>query len=235
MPPCAADHGRNGATGGIRGKEKTGKETGETLMAMMVLDPYVEEQILALRSGTDGDQYDEVWEGVYIVAPLPNDEHQEIVSAMDSILQEAVGWPKLGKVRAGINLSDRDEGWKQNYREPDVAVFLREGKAINHGTHWQGAADFLVEIISAGERTREKLPFYGSIGVVELLVIDREPWSLELYRQADGKLAKVGQSTLAAPEVLSAQTVGLTFQLLPGEPRPQIKAIHEASGREWVF
>ena len=97
----------------------------------------------------------------------------------------------------GVNLSDRDKGWKTNYREPDVAVFLRGGRAIDRGTHWQGAADFLVEIISPGERTREKIPFYSSIGVVELLVIDRDPWSLELYRHENGQLTKVGQSTLA--------------------------------------
>ena len=204
-------------------------------MAILVLDPYVENQILAARIGSDGDQYDEVWEGVYIVTPLPNDEHQEIVSSLDFVLQEAVGVPRLGKVRPGVNLSDRDEGWEKNYREPDVAVFLRGGRAINHGTHWQGAADFLVEIISPGERTREKIPFYSSIGVVELLVIDRDPWSLELYRQENGQLTKVGQSTLAAPDVLESRTVGLTFQLLPGEPRPQIQATHPATGRQWVF
>jgi Uma2 family endonuclease len=204
-------------------------------MAILVLDPHVENQVLAARIGSDGDQYDEMWEGVYIVMPLPNDEHQEIVSELDFILQETVGQARLGKVRPGVNLSDRDKGWEQNYREPDVAVFLRDGRAINHGTHWQGAADFLVEIISPGERTREKIPFYSSIGVVELLVIDRDPWSLELYRNENGQLTKVGQSTLAAPDVLESQTVGLTFQLLPGEPRPQIRATHPASGRQWVF
>ncbi len=167
-------------------------------MAIMVLDPYVEEQLLAERESRDGSQYDEVWEGVYVMAPLPNNEHQEIVSALDSILQEVIRWPRLGKVVPGVNLSDRGEGWKQNFREPDVAVFLRDGKAINHGTHWQGAADFLVEIISPGELTRDKIPFYSSMGVVELLIVDREPWSLELYRQQDGQLTKIGQSDVAA-------------------------------------
>jgi Uma2 family endonuclease len=199
----------------------------------MVLDPYVERQILADRAGSDGDQYDEVWEGVYVVTPLPNDEHQEIVSALDSILQEVVGWPQLGKVRPGVNLSDREQGWEQNYREPDVAVFLRDTKAVNCGTHWRGAADFLVEIISPGERTRDKLPFYSSLGVVELLIVDRDPWTLELYRQQDGQLAKIGQSTVAASEVLTSQTVGLTFQLLPGEPRPHLQVTHPVTGRWW--
>jgi len=202
-------------------------------MAIMVLDPYVEEHILSDRVGSDGDQYDEVWEGVYVVTPLPNNDHQEIVCDLGSILTEIIRRSRLGKVFPGVNLSDCGDGWKQNYREPDVAVFLNDTKAIDHGTHWQGAADFLVEIISPGERTREKLPFYSSLGVVELLIIDREPWTLELYRHQDGQLTKVGQSTLAAPEVLASQAVGLTFQLLPGETRPQIQVTHPASGRNW--
>jgi len=188
-----------------------------------------------LRVGSDGDQYDEVWEGVYIVTPLPNCDHQEIVGELDSILREVIVRTKLGRVFPGVNLSDRNIDWKYNYREPDLAVFLRSGKAINHGTHWQGAADFLVEIISPGERTREKIPFYSQIGVVELLVIDREPWLLELYRQQNGQLEKVGQCSLDAPEVLAGQTVGLTFQLLPGEERPQIQVTQPATGRKWEF
>ena len=203
-------------------------------MAVLVLDPNLEEQILAERAASDGDQYDEVWEGVYIVTPLPNDEHQEIVSALDSILHEVIAWPKLGKVRAGVNLSDRGEGWEKNYREPDVAVFLGDGKAINHGTHWQGAADFLVEIISPGERTREKIPFYDRIGVVELLVIDRDPWTLELYCRQDGQLTKVAQSTLSVGGALTSQSVGLTFQLLPGDARPQLQVTHRGSARQWL-
>lgn len=202
-------------------------------MAVMVLDPYVEQQVLAVRVGSDGDQYDEVWEGVYVVSPLPNDEHQEIVSALDAILHEVVAWPRLGKVRPGVNLSDRKEGWEKNFREPDVAVFLSGTKAVNYGTYWRGAADFLVEIISPGERTREKIPFYGGLGVVELLIIDRDPWTLELYRHQDGQLQMVGQSTLAAPDVLASQTVGLMFQLLPGDPRPQIQVTHTATAQQW--
>ena len=202
-------------------------------MAVMVLDPDVEQQVLAERAGSDGDQYDEVWEGVYIVTPLPNNDHQEFVYEFVSILGEVIRRPRLGYVFPGVNLSDRDEGWKQNYREPDVAAFLRDSKAINHGTHWQGAADFLVEIISPGERTREKVPFYSSIGVVELLIVDREPWTLEFYRNQDGQLTKIGQSTLAAPDILTSQTVGLTFQLLPGETRPQIQVTHPATERQW--
>jgi Uma2 family endonuclease len=202
-------------------------------MAIMVLDPYVEKHILAERVGSDGDQYDEVWEGVYVVTPLPNNDHQELVQEFGYVLGEVIRRTKLGQVFPGVNLSDRVEGWEKNYREPDVAVFLRNGNATDWGTHWQGAADFLVEIISPGERTREKIPFYSSLGVVELLIVDRDPWTLELYRHQDGQLTKVGQSTVSAPDVLTSQTVGLTFQLLPGEPRPQIHVTQPSTGRQW--
>jgi Uma2 family endonuclease len=201
-------------------------------MAVLVLDSYVEQQVLAGRIGSDGDQYDEVWEGVYVVTPLPNIDHQEIVGNLDSILHEVISRTE-GQVFPGVNLSDRDDGWEKNYREPDVAVFLRGGRAINRGTHWQGAADFLVEIISPGERTHDKIPFYGSIGVVELLVINRDPWTLELYRQDAGRLVKVGQSTLDAPAVLESRTVGLSFQLVSGEAKPKIQVTHTATGRQW--
>ncbi len=204
-------------------------------MAVMVLDPDVEMSLLSERVASEGNQYDEIWEGVYIVTPLPNNEHQELVYEFAYILGKVVARAKLGQVFPGVNLSDRAEGWKQNFREPDVAVFLKNTKAINHDTHWQGAADFLVEIISPGERTRDKIPFYGSIGVVELLIVDRDPWTLELYRHQDGQLVKVGQSSLEAAEILSSETVGLSFQLQAGESRPQIHAVQPATGREWLI
>lgn len=202
-------------------------------MAVMVFDSDIEAQILAKRTGLDGSQYDEVWDGVYILMPLPNNDHRAIVGDLNAVFWEVIRRPGLGRVFPGVNLSDRNDGWEHNYREPDVAVFLRDTKAINHGTHWQGAADFLVEIISPGERTRDKIPFYSSLGVVELLIVDRDPWTLELYRQLDGQLTKIGQSNLPASAILVSQAVGLTFQLLPGESRPQIKVTHPASGRQW--
>jgi Uma2 family endonuclease len=204
-------------------------------MAVMVLDPYVEEQLLAKRMACDGQQHDEVWEGVYVMTPLPNNEHQELLFEFVHVLGEVVKRAGLGRVFPGVNLSDRNEGWTENFREPDVAVFLRDTKAISHGAHWQGAADFLIEIVSPGERIHDKIPFYSRIGVVELLVIDREPWTLELYCHQDGQLTKVGQSTPSAGSVLVSRSVGLTFQLLPGDPRPQIQVMHPASGRQWLI
>ena len=72
----------------------------------------------------------------------------------------------------------------------------------------------MVSIISPGERTREKIPFYSSIGVVELLIIDRSPGRSNSTGSTKPPIEKVGQSTPAPPEVLSSQTVE-PFNLLP--------------------
>jgi Uma2 family endonuclease len=168
------------------------------------------------------------------MSPMPTDQHQKLVSLLGAILEVTVGWPGLGEVRPGVNLSDRKLEWEHNYVVPDVAVFLHGGTAENWETHWRGAADFLIEITSPGDRTREKIPFYSSLGVVELLVIDRNPWTLELYRHQDGQLTKVGQSTLAEPHVVASAVVPLSFQLVPGDPRPQVRVVPPESKRSWL-
>ncbi len=203
-------------------------------MTMLVLDPYVESRLVAERKASGADRYDEVWEGVYMMTPMPNSEHQGIVIQLASILQEVIGWSGLADVFSGINLSARDDDWEHNYRVPDVAVFLKSGSAVNCDTHWRGAADFLVEITSPEDRTREKIAFYSRLGVRELLVVERQPWRLELYRHHSGELKEVSRSVPNSSGLLRSESVPLTFQLVPGDPRPQIKVMHVESGREWM-
>jgi Uma2 family endonuclease len=204
-------------------------------MAVLITDPSLEERFIEERKICGSDRWDEVWEGVYVVTPLPNNEHQRIVSRLVGILMEVITNSGLGEVFAGVILSDVDGDWEHDFRGPDVAVFLKTGKAIDCGTHWRGAADFLVEIISPGDRTREKIPFYDRIGVVELLVIDREPWSLELYQRREGHLQLATQSTLEKNEVLKCSSFPLRFQLIPGDARLQIAVEQFLSNRKWLI
>jgi Uma2 family endonuclease len=203
-------------------------------MAVLVHDPSLERDLKAEREATGADRWDEVWEGVYVMPPLPNDEHQQLAMGIGAIYQDVVGWPGLGDVRVGVNVSDRKQGWKRNYRAPDVAVFLKGGRAENCGTHWCGGPDSAVEILSPRDRTRDKLPFYARIGMRELLLIDRKPWKLELYELREGQLALTGLATLKKPVVLSSVVLPLTFQLLPGRPRPQIKVVHRDGTKDWT-
>jgi Uma2 family endonuclease len=203
-------------------------------VATLIIDPQLERRVRAERTATGADRYDEVWEGTYMMAPMPNDEHQELVMRFGSIFEQVIGWPGRGKVRPGINVSDRKEGWELNYRVPDVAVFLAGGKAENCSTFWFGGPDFVIEIVSPGDRTLDKLPFYEAVGVRECLVIDRAPWRLVLYRLDGQRLVAAAESTLAHSEVLESEVLPFTLRLIPGGDRPQIEVIHEDDGRRWV-
>ena len=204
-------------------------------MAILVVDPYVEDRLITERKVSGADRYDEVWEGIYMMTPIPNTEHQCLVGRFTALLLEVIGGPERGIVCPGVNLSRADiDDWTQDYRVPDVAVLLHDSRGKDCDTHWRGAADLLIEVTSPGDRTREKIPFYSQLGVIELVVVDRESWALELYRQQEGQLRKVGQSSVDGGEVLDSSAVPLTFQLVSGDPRPQIEVIHVDSGRQWM-
>jgi Uma2 family endonuclease len=200
-------------------------------MATLVCDATIEERLLAERAASGADRYDEVWEGVYVMAPMPNDEHQQIVNRLAAIFQEVIDWPGLGHVRPGVNISDRKEDWTQNYRVPDVAVFLETGSAENCDAFWFGGPDFAVEIVSPGDQSREKMEFYGRVGARELLLIDREPWELHLMRLQGERLVTADRVVVDGPPVTS-EVLPFQFSLRAGIKRPTIHVVH-ASGKSW--
>jgi len=184
-------------------------------MAMYVVDADLERRLKAERQLTGADRLDEVWDGIYFMPPLPNNEHQFFQTQLAIVLQMALGSVDHGTAYAGVNVSDREKGWKKNYRCPDVAVILPGCKAKNCGTHWFGGPDFAVEILSPKDRSREKLPFYSSVGVRELLLMDRQPWSLELFRLQGQELISRGRSTIGRPTALISSILPVSFRLVP--------------------
>ncbi|HEV2293267.1 MAG TPA: Uma2 family endonuclease [Tepidisphaeraceae bacterium] len=203
-------------------------------MALMVLDAQDEERLKAERAASGADRFDEVWEGVYMMAPLANNEHQFLQARLTRALQDALGPTGPELVQAGANVSDREDGWTQNYRCPDVVVVLPGSVARDCGTHWCGGPDFCVEIISPGDRTRDKLDFYAHVGVRELLLVDRNPWGLELYRLANKQLELVGRSDLANAPTLMSIVVPVSFRLVVARPRPKIELTHHDGAQRWM-
>jgi Uma2 family endonuclease len=204
-------------------------------MAVLVHDPEIEARLMAEREASEARKHDEVWDGVYVMSPLPNNEHQALAAELwlvfRTIVQECGG----GVVYNGLNVSDRKEGWLQNYREPDVAVILPGNRAKDCGTHWCGGPDFLVEILSPNDPARDKRPFYAEIGVRELLVLDRDPWRLELYRLDAGRLDLIGTSAPNRPDTLTSAVLPLTFRLAAGQKRPQIEVSATDGAGAWVI
>jgi Uma2 family endonuclease len=203
-------------------------------MTMLIENPRLEEELKEQRKAWGADQHDEVWEGVYFMAPLADNDHQDLVGGLVAVLREVVEAARTGKAFPGVNFAGASEDWTYDYRVPDVVVFLASGTAENRQTYFQGAADFVVEITSLGDRTYEKIPFYSRQGVRELLIVNRQSWTIELYRNGGNGLEKVGESETQRSEVLSSGVLPLAFRLLPGQPRPRIELTHVETRRQWL-
>lgn len=198
-------------------------------MPLIVLDPEIAREYREWF-----DRFTESWDGVDVVAPLANNEHQELQLAFCIPMFEVIVATSLGQVFPGVNVADRHTGWRQNYRGPDVAVYLNSNPAVNNDTHWVGGPDFLVEIISEGEDPHAKFAFYATVNTREVLVVERNPWALELFNLANGTLVSVGRSDVENGLVLTSDALGLTFKLVAGSPRPKVEVKHPESGKRWV-
>ena len=187
-------------------------------MSILINDQVLANDLLAQRRASGADHYDEVWDGVYVMSPMANNQHQSLATQLSIAIGTRVDWCGLGQTLAGANVSDRRENWTHNFRIPDVLVFLNETAAEDCGTHWLGGPDFAVEIVSPDDRTLDKLDFYAAVGTRELLVIDRNPWQLTLYRlssdrEPNPKLVPVALSTFAQPATIASETLPLSITL----------------------
>jgi Uma2 family endonuclease len=200
-------------------------------MPILVLDPLwsgrVREEIYAGAP----DRIDEVWEGVIVVPPAPNNETQRMGFSIAYAIREASG-PTLRDIFAGCNVSDREEGWTHNYRCPDVAVFLLGNPVKDCLTHWMGGPDFLSEILSEGDRAADKFPFYASVGVREILLINRNPWQLTIYHRGGAHFVEFGRVDGVPSEPLTSRVLPISFSLAAGDKGPEV-VITLTDGRSW--
>ena len=134
---------------------------------------------------------DEMWDGTTSCPHLPNLEHQIFTAELWLRLLDSVLEWSAGPGPPGFNVSDREEGWNENDREPDLGVYLTGNPSRKCGTHMCGGPDFAVEILSPDDPARRKLDLYAASGP-GTLAFDRDPWALELYRLIDGRLELVG-------------------------------------------
>ena len=203
-------------------------------MATLIGDPALEERLLAERQACGADRYDEVWEGVYFTAPMANLEHQDLAARLVAAFRCALSWDPAIQIYGGVNISDRKIHWEKDYRVPDVAVVLPGSRAIECETHLKGGPDLVLEISSPGDRVREKLDFYSRLGVRELIIIDRDPWSLEAYHLRGKKLAQSDKVTLKPTARLASPVLPVTYRLVRDKPRPRIEIALSNGADRWL-
>jgi Uma2 family endonuclease len=203
-------------------------------MTIVSIEPGEFKRMIRERRKFGGDRYDEIWDGVYVMSPLADNQHQFLATGLVVVLATALG--SQVQVFAGCNVSDRPKRWQKNYRCPDVAVFLPGNPAEDRETHWYGGPDFAIEIMSRNDRSREKFDFYFKVGVRELLLISRRPWRLELYRRDQSQWNNVGYSALGdgAANILHSEVLQLGFRLVKGPARPQIEVSRNTPRERWL-
>ena len=131
-----------------------------------MLDPAPPEmgQLLERRKRLGLDGYDEVWEGVYHMAPMARSRHGYLQHQLTLILASYA--EQAGLVGTGpFNLGDSDE----DFRVPDLGYHrgIPDAEAVYLAT-----AAVVVEIVSPGDETYAKTPFYAAHGVDEMIVVE---------------------------------------------------------------
>lgn len=156
-------------------------------MPTLVLDPTPAEfdALVERRRRLGIDLHDEVWEGVLHVVPGPNSAHGKLDRRVARLLDEpaqAAGLEPVGPVNIGS---------AQNYRVPDAALLRPGPDAV-----YLPSAALVVEIVSLGDETWAKLPFYAAHGVDELLVIEPQERAVHLLALREGNYEQVERSAI---------------------------------------
>lgn len=142
------------------------------------------EALLARRRRLDADHRDEVWAGVLHMNPAPHGRHAEVhhqVMVLLDPLARAVGLRPL----AETNLGDA-----RDFRVPDGAL-QRSGPSLYYAT-----AALVLEVVSPGDESWEKLAFYASHGVEEVLIVDPQEREVHWLALSGGEYRPAARSGL---------------------------------------
>ncbi len=148
---------------------------------------------LQLRRHRGADIWDEMWEGVLHMPPAPNIAHQDFEYALEAWLRTYWAYVPERRVYHGVNVAPAG-GWPDDYRIPDLVLLAEDCAAKNCGEWLEGPPTVVIEIHSPGDEALDKLPFYASLGVPEVWVIDRDSRAVEIHTLRAGGQERIAPS-----------------------------------------
>jgi Putative restriction endonuclease len=156
-------------------------------MPTLVLDPAPAEfeAMLAHRRARGQDRHDEMWKGVYVMMPAPGEAHWLVDDQLAELLRPLA--QQAGLVSGGeFNLGDKDD-----YVVPDRGLHRPEVRG-----DWRPTAALVAEILSPGDRTWEKLPFYAEHRVDEVLIVHPLERTVQWFALAGEQYQRIETSGL---------------------------------------
>ncbi|HEY5195438.1 MAG TPA: Uma2 family endonuclease [Solirubrobacteraceae bacterium] len=143
--------------------------------------------LVARRRRAGVDRLDEVWQGVHHMVPGPSFEHarisQQLAVLLDSPARAAGLIPAMSEFNVGESEHD--------FRVPDGGLHRRGAAGV-----WLPTAALVVEIVSQGDETWQKLPFYAAHHVDEALIVDPTERTVAWLELRDGEYRPLERSRL---------------------------------------
>jgi len=158
-------------------------------MATLVLGtpPPELEALLERRRQAGVDRLDEVWQGVRHMVPGPSFEHGRVAQQLAELLGPPARAGGLLPVMHEFNLGESEH----DFRVPDGGLHRPGAAGV-----WLSTAAVVVEILSPGDETWQKLPFYAAHDVDEVLIVDPTERSVTWLGLRVGEYEPVGRSGL---------------------------------------
>jgi Uma2 family endonuclease len=140
---------------------------------------------LEQRRRCGADLHDEVWDGVLHVAPPAHGRHAELQAQLIAILDP------LARERGLTPLAAFNLGSADDFRVPDAGLQRTHLSSLYYPT-----AALVLEVLSPGDESWEKLPFYAAHGVEELLIVDPNARAIHWLALTDDQYLPLAHSTL---------------------------------------
>lgn len=155
------------------------------------------EELLERRRHWGADIFDEVWEGVLHMNPAPHGRQAKVAQQLALLLDAPARGAGLEAVISPFNL-----GTANDYRVPDGGLHRPGPDRLYYPT-----AALVLEIVSPGDETWEKLAFYATHEVDELLIVDPAARSVSWLARTGDRYEPVARSDLIdlGPDELAAQ------------------------------
>ncbi len=152
---------------------------------MLGTRPVELDQLIERRNALGQDLYDEVWEGVYHMAPEARLTHAYLDDQVAIVLHPYAR--AAGLIGSGpFNLGEPGD-----FRVPDRGYHRDTFDAVYAPT-----AAIVVEILSPDDETFEKLPFYAARGVDEVIIADPDERRVRILARSGDRYDDVDRSAL---------------------------------------
>ena len=134
-------------------------------MRTVVLDPDSAgiEEFMERRRRSGLHRFDEVWDGVLHLVHAPRGDHAYVKHQLAVILGGPARDAGLVPAMGAFNLGESEH----DYRVPDGGIHRDRPRGV-----WIATAAIVIEIVSPGDESWEKLPYYARQSVDEIVIVD---------------------------------------------------------------